>query len=131
MALKISLKSGERLFINGAAIANGRHPCELTILNNVQVLREREILHEEQADTPCKRVYLAVQLMYMDPANLSRYHELFLQLVREIIGAAPSLTPLVGAIGELVSRGEYYAALKQARALMKEEAKLLDSVAGE
>lgn len=131
MALKISLKPGERLYIGGAAIANGRHPSEITILNNVRILREREIMREEEADTACKRVYLAIQLMYMDPDSLARYHEHFLQVAREIVGAVPSLTPLIGAIGELVSKGEYYTALKQTRVLLKEEAKLLASVSKE
>lgn len=124
MALKISLKPGERLFLGGAAIANGRHACELTILNNVQVLREREIMREEAADTPCKRLYLTVQMMYMDPASLAAYHDLWLQQASEIVTAAPSLTPLIGAIGTLISKAEYYAALKQTRLLIDEEIKL-------
>lgn len=128
MALKISLKPGERLFLGGAAIANGRHACELTILNNVQVLREREIMREEAADTPCKRLYLTVQLMYMDPASLTAYHDLWLQQASEIVVAAPSLTNLISAIGEQVSKGEYYAALRQTRLLINEETKLFKHV---
>lgn len=126
MALKISLKPGERLFLGGAAVANGRHPCELTILNNVQVLREREIMREEEADTPCKRLYLLVQLMYMDPASLSRYQELFIQLAEDILRAAPSLTATLAGIGEAVAKGDYYPALKRARGLVQEEAHLLE-----
>ena len=127
MALKISLKPGDRLFVGGAAIANGRHHCELTILNNVQVLREREIMREEEADSPCKRLYLIIQLMYMDPESLPRYHELFVAHAKDIVTAASSLRSHIAAIGESVARGEYYQALKQARGLLAEETLILDA----
>ena len=128
MALKISLKAGERLFIGGAAIANGNHPCELTILNNVPILREREIMQEDKADTPCKRLYLTIQLMYMDPASLTRYQDAFLSQAKDILAAVPRLNPMMAEIGVAISQAKYYRALKHAQALIVEESKLLAAV---
>ena len=47
----------------------------------------------EHADTPAKRIYLAVQLMYTsrDPRA---HHEAYFTLMRELVQAAPSAWPL-------------------------------------
>jgi flagellar protein FlbT len=72
MALKISLKSGERMILGGAVVTNGSSgSCDLIVENKVPILRQKDILTEAKADSPCRRIYLTVQLMYIDEANLS------------------------------------------------------------
>jgi len=97
----------------------------LAVLNDVPVLREKDILKEDQADTPCKQIYLAVQLMYMDTPNLTRYHQYFWEQVRPVIEVAPSTTALITRISEEVLAGHYYQALKAARDLIRYEQELL------
>lgn len=70
MALKIKLKPHERLIIGGAVVANGDSKCDLIIENEVPVLRDKDILREKEANTPSKRVYFAIQLMYVDNKDL-------------------------------------------------------------
>lgn len=58
MPLKIELKPNERLIVGNALITNDRERTRLYIDGNVPILREKYILTEEQADTPCKKSLL-------------------------------------------------------------------------
>ena len=127
MPLKLDLRPHEKLFLGGAVVVNGDSRCHLTVLNDVPVLREKDILKDENADTPCKRIYLAVQLMYMDTPSLARYHEFYWGQVKAVIQAAPSTTELIGKVSDLVLDGHYYQALKVARELICYEQELVSN----
>ncbi len=66
MPLKLSLKPGERFVLNGAVLANGDKRTSLVIQNKACVLREKDIIQPENANTPARRIYLAVMMMYLD-----------------------------------------------------------------
>jgi flagellar protein FlbT len=121
MALKIALKPGERILIGGAVITNGRQKSELIVENDAPVLREKDILGEKEADTPCSRIYFVIQLMYIDTDNLSIHHENYWKLVQPLVKAVPRLTGLVDQINENILNGRYYQALKLAAQLMAHE----------
>ena len=68
MALKVELKPHERIIIGACVITNTDQRARLLIDgDNIPILREKDILTPETADTPAKLVYLAVQLMYISP----------------------------------------------------------------
>ena len=71
MALKVKLKPNERIIVAGASITNGGSAATLIIGNRVPVLRERDILKQEEADSPAKRIYFVVQVMYVDPNGMA------------------------------------------------------------
>lgn len=125
MPLRLDLKPREKLFVGGAVLVNGDSRSSLTVLNDVPILREKDILTEADADTPCKRIYLCVQLMYMDPAGFEKYHRLFADLARDVVGAAPSTSGYLAGIAEHVLAGRYYPALKQAAELTRYEKELV------
>ena len=127
MPLKLDLRPHEKLFLGGAVIVNGDSRCQLAVLNDVAVLREKDILKEEDADTPCKSIYLAVQLMYMDTPNLPGYHQYYWEQVRAVIEVAPSTTELIARISEAVLSSQYYQALKVARELINYEQELVNN----
>jgi flagellar protein FlbT len=127
MPLKLDLRPHEKLFIGGAVIVNGDSRCQLAVLNDVPVLREKDILREDTADTPCKRIYLAVQLMYMDEHNLPRYHQYYWEQVRAVVEVAPSTSEYIGRISEAVLAARYYQALKIARELIGYEQELISN----
>ncbi len=124
MALKVTLKANEHIIVGGAAVKNisGR-AATLLIENEVPLLREKEIMTDDEADTPCKRIYLLAQLMYIDPSNLSKYHKLYWKLTKEIVGAAPSTVKMFQVISEHVYNTRYYQALKEIRKLIQYEQK--------
>lgn len=128
MALKIKLKPHERLIIGGAVITNGNTKCDLVIENEVPVLRDKDILREKDADTPCKRIYFIIQLMYVDNKNRVERHNIYWSLVRDLVGAAPSTADRLADIGSLIIEGKYYSALKLARKLIEYEEGVTENV---
>jgi flagellar protein FlbT len=124
MALKVELKAGERILIGESVITNGDQRTRFLVDGTAPILREKDIMTAEQADTPAKRIYLAVQLMYIsrDP---QRHHEVYFSLMRDIVQAAPSAWSLVAAINNQILTGELYKALKSARQLVEYEQELL------
>ncbi len=125
MPLKIALRPFEKLFIGGAVVQNGEHAAELAILNDVPLLREKEVITEAQSDTFCKRVQLCVQLMYMDPLHLSTYQQQYRDLHEQLVQAVPSTLPYLNDINLHLACGRYYQALKAARQLVDYEQELL------
>ena len=121
MALKITLKPHEKMIIDGAVIRNGHSKSKLIIENNVPILRSRDILSETEANSPARRIYFSIQLMYVDNINLQNYHKNYWMLVQDIIQAAPSVLPLIDKINDLILKGQYYQALKLAKDLIDYE----------
>lgn len=121
MALKIKLKPNERLIIGGAVIANGNTKCDLIVENEVPVLRDKDILRERDADTPCRRIYFIIQLMYVDDKDRVEKHNIYWSLVKDLVEAAPSTADTLAEISSLIIEGKYYPALKLARKLIEYE----------
>lgn len=122
MPLKIALKPKEKLYIGGAVIMNGDNHSGFTVLNSTTILREKDILTEETATSPCRRIYLTVQLMYMDDdENLTEHHKNYWSLVKDVIEAAPSFEGLIADMSELILADNYYKALKLAKKLIERE----------
>ena len=127
MALKISLKPHERLIIGGAVVQNGGSRCDLLVENNVPILRDKDILREQDADTPCKRIYFTVQLMYVDEKNLVVHHNSYWKLVRDVMSAAPSTLGMIDQISENILSSRYYQALKLTQKLIEYEQEVMNN----
>jgi flagellar protein FlbT len=124
MALKVELKPHEQIIVGSCVITNTDQRARLLIEgNNVPILRERDILTPETANTPAKLVYLAVQLMYISPDPQSQ-HGTYFNLVRDIVTAVPSAWPIIEGINNHIMSGDLYRALKEARKLIAYEAEL-------
>src|SRR3954452_4423562 len=125
MALKVELKPNERILIGESVVTNCNQRSWLVIEGASPILREKDILTASRADSPAKRVYLAVQLMYTsrDPRA---HHEAYFTLLRELVQAAPSAWPHVGAVSNHILAGDMYKALKSAKTLIAYEKELLD-----
>lgn len=130
MALKIKLKPHERVIVGGAVIANGDTKCDLIIENEVPVLRDKDILREKDADTPSKRIYFVVQLMYVDGKNAVEKHNIYWSLVKDFVEAAPRTADMLAEISRLIIEGKYYPALKLARKLIEYEEEVTGNVLG-
>ncbi len=123
MPLKIELKPDERLIIGNAAIRNGPRRSTFVIETNTKFLRESDIITESEADTPCKRLYFALTLMYLaDDATLAENS--FVEQANALMEAAPSTRPYIAAIYEHVQGGDLYRALKRGKDLIAYEAQL-------
>ena len=128
MALKISLKPGEKMIIGGAVVKNGGAKTELFIENKVPLLREKDIMGEDDAQTVAQRIYFTIQLMYIDQGNLTNHHNTYWNYVQELTRAAPSTTGLIDQISEKIVSNKYYQALKLARQLIEYEKEIMSRV---
>ncbi|WP_204298555.1 flagellar biosynthesis repressor FlbT, partial [Stenotrophomonas maltophilia] len=64
----------------------------LTIEGEAPILREKDVMTMEAADTPCKKIYLVVQLMYLSRDPI-KHHEMYFDMVKDVLEAAPSTHP--------------------------------------
>jgi flagellar protein FlbT len=129
MALKVELKAGERIIVGDCLITNTDQRAQLLIEGKTPILRSKDILTPDTANTPAKRIYLAVQLMYLskDPRD---HHETYFQLVRALVEAAPSTWPYIEDINNYILTGEIYKALKQTKKLIEYEQELIEHAKG-
>jgi flagellar biosynthesis repressor protein FlbT len=125
MPLKIVLKPGEKVVINQAVLQNGREKTEIIVQNKASILRERDIMVEKEANSPAKRIYFIVQMIYMFPNKEREYQEKFHKFTKEFVNAVPSSLPLIMDIGKQIIAGNVYGALKLCRKLVKYEDEVL------
>jgi flagellar protein FlbT len=129
VGLKVELKPGERVIIGDAVITNDDQRTRLVIEGDAPILREKDILTVDAATTPCKKIYLVVQLMYLarDPAP---HHALYFQLVRDVLMAAPSTRSYFDRINNHILTGMLYKALKETQRLIEYEKELFEHAQG-
>jgi flagellar protein FlbT len=125
MSLKVELKPGERIILGDCVVTNHDQRTKLFIDGKVPILREKDIMTKETADTPAKRIYLALQLMYLSK-NPEEHHDLYFLLVKDILTAAPSMGPHIDGINNRILTGSFYKAMKEARSLIAYEQELVD-----
>lgn len=128
MGLKITVKPHEKLIIGGAVIENGSTKSELIIENNVPILRGKDIMSLQEADSPCKRIYFAIQLMYVDSENIVEHHKTYWELVKDVVEAAPSRRAILQEISDNVLNKRYYQALKLTRSIIAYEQEVIENV---
>jgi len=128
--LKLSLKPGEKFVLNGAVVQNGDRRGVLVLQNKASVLREKDIMQQEDANTPARRIYFPVMMMYLDEAGVQNYYRDFAQRLTEFMGAIsnPKILADCVEISKLCISGEYYKALMICRKLIEYEDERLGNV---
>jgi flagellar protein FlbT len=126
MSLKVELKPNERIIIGSCVVTNSDQRTRLFIEGKAPVLREKDILTPATADSPAKRIYLAVQLMYLED-NIETLRGEYFALVNDIVRAAPSCIGIVDEINNDILTGSLYKALKAAKKLVQYERELLSN----
>ena len=127
MPLKISLKPGERVAINGAVITNGDRRSSFVVQNKANILRERDIIQVEDANTPARRIYFPIMMMYLDVDGYQAYYDEFRGRMDEFMAAIqnPEILSTCLTIDKDVVSREFYRALKACRDLIAYEEKVL------
>jgi flagellar protein FlbT len=130
MPLKLSLKPGERFVVNGAVLQNGDRRATLLLQNKASILREKDIIQPEDANTPARRIYFPIMMMYLDPGEANKFYDEFVMRMNEFMGAIRSTDVLKECVSTSreVMAGEYYKALTRCRKLLTYEQGLLGNV---
>jgi len=128
MPLKLSLKPGEKFVLNGAVLANGDKRTSLVIQNKACVLREKDIMQPHEANTPARRTYVPIMMMYLDPDASEQYYNDFALRMTEFMGAIQNRQALATCIeiSRDVMAGTYYKALISCRKLFDFERERLN-----
>lgn len=126
MSLKVELKPGEKLIIGNCVVTNSDQRTRLFVDGRAPILREKDILTQDTANSPAKRIYFCVQLMYLDD-DLTRLRTEYFNLINDITLAAPSTTGLVDQINNEILTGSLYKALRVAKKLVQHEQDLLSN----
>lgn len=121
MPLKLSLKPGETFIVNGAVVRNGERRGVLLLENRARVLREKDIMQPEDADTPAKRAYFAIMQMYLLGESEGRAYD---QACHALADLAPADPALAVALSREVASGNLYKALSRCRRALSQTAEV-------
>ena len=128
--MNITLRAGERLFINGAVIRIDRK-ASIELLNEVTFLLENHVMQAEEATTLVRQIYFAVQIVLMDPAAAASAAPLARSLIESALRAyrEPELTAGLDGVAASHVRGRTFEALKALHGLFALEDKELQPLA--
>lgn len=124
--MRLYLRPGEKLYINGAVIRVDRK-VSVELLNDVTFLLENHVLQVEDATTPVRQLYFVVQTMLMEPANAQNSMGLFDSIVEAIRQASDDsdLNEGIDTVDQDVKSGKPFNALKTLRQLFEIEDRIL------
>jgi flagellar protein FlbT len=130
LPLKLSLKPGEKFVLNGAVVQNGDRRSVLVLQNKASVLREKDIMQPDDAQSPARRIYFPVMMMYLDEDNAEKFYDEFVRRLTEFMGVItnPAILAECVNISKHCMAREYYRALMSCRKLIEYEDERLGNV---
>jgi flagellar protein FlbT len=121
MALKLTIRPGETIYINGAEICNAGSGASLVIQNHCRILRESEMIRQDEATSPCSKMVFALQQIVLKENPFEELNELS-RLAVQILQKMPSVAPQILEIQQLLSEKKTHIAFKKGKTLMDLEA---------
>lgn len=124
--MRLSLRAGERIFLNGAVIRVDRK-VSIELLNDVVFLLENHVMQPEQTTTPLRQLYFVIQTILMDPKESVRPKMMLEQMLPRMFETYSdgAVREGLGKVAEHVTRGRPFEALKIIRGLYAAEAEIL------
>ena len=126
--LVLKLAPKERVLVNGAVIENGDRRSRLSIVTpDANILRLRDAIHPEEANTPVRRVCYAMQLILTGDTDPAEERLPMLRRIEELsqVFTDPDSRASLAEATDAVLQDNYYRCLKALRALMPREDRLL------
>jgi flagellar protein FlbT len=118
MGMVVELKDGEQILIGDCAVVNKENKrVRLYIEGNLPILRQKDALKKEDVDSPTKILYFALQNLYLS-SNSPEEYKTYVSASKQLVLVSPDMIPVTQQIDWLVSNGEIYKALREARALL-------------
>jgi len=123
MPLRVELKPFERITIGEIVLINSGARTTFLVDGDAPILREKDTVTAETANTPVRRLYFCVQMMYLK-SDIPKYRDSYLGLVEDLRNAHPESIDLINSVNDYISSGSLYKGLKEIRKLMKCEDEL-------
>ncbi len=129
-SMQLTLRPGERIFINGAVLRVDRK-VTLELLNDATFLLEGHVLQVEDTTTPLRQLYFVIQAILIDPRNAEAARHLFHRQFAALVQTFKNDTVLKGldAVAQQVIANRTFEALRTLRGLFPVEAGILDAAA--
>lgn len=126
--LVLTLAPGESFIVNGAVLENGDRPSRIRIKDNdARVLRCSDAIKPEDADTPVKQVYFAIQLFITGDLDPEQTMPALLKECAALEDVFSSVNAaLMPKLIDMLDRGNFYSALNHLKGIMTLEQKLLN-----
>ena len=125
-SMRLGLKAGERLYVNGAVLRVDRK-VNIELLNDVKFLLEAHVLQPEETTTPLRQLYFTIQMMLMDSENAEAAELMYRALLASLQETFENETVLAGLkkVERQVSKSRLFDSLKTLRALFPEEERIV------
>jgi len=125
--MHISLRAGERFYINGAVLRVDRK-VSFELLNDATFLLDAHVMRVEEVTTPLRQLYFIVQIMLMNPADTPAAQEMFEQALRTTRAHFEDAEIRAGLASaeRFIAENRKFDALKAIRKLLPIEATSLD-----
>ena len=130
--MNITLRAGERLYLNGAVIRTDRKTT-IELLNDATFLLETHVMQAADATTPLRQIYFVIQVMLMDPGSAKATAQLARSLIDKSLEAFGNeeVKARLRGVHDLVNRGRYFEAMKTIRGMYAlEQVEMFPSVSG-
>jgi flagellar biosynthesis repressor protein FlbT len=120
--MKIHLKKGEKLYLNGAVLQVEQR-CSVRLLNNATFLLENHVMQSDMASTPLKQLYFVIQTLLIDPESEAMTRQIYWRLSDSLraLPEHPDLIQSLDSVDQLIKIARYFDALKSVRELLKIE----------
>jgi len=127
--LVLKLRPAERILINGVVVENGDRRTKLNVLTpNANVLRLRDAIHPDEANTPVKRVCYIAQMVLAGEADPVKGRDQLLSGIEQLsqVFTDPDSRKRLDLATENVVNDKTYPALKALRGLIAREQRLME-----
>ena len=119
MPLKLRLRGGERLALNGAMIRNtGTGTAQIEVLGAAALLQDRDIMAPEQVHSALDNLYYHVQLLHLERADPQSRRRSLQEVCTAILAAADAdkdveTSSIVAEVDRQVEAGDTIGALRR------------------
>lgn len=114
--MHINLRSGEKLYLNGAVLRADRK-VSLELMNDAAFLLEAHVIGPEKATTPLRQLYFIVQMMLMCPQDAGQARRMFSTSLEAMTAAYddPRVCEVLAVCAKQVAKDRFFDALKGLR----------------
>jgi flagellar protein FlbT len=124
--MKLSLRAGEKVYVNGAVLRVDRK-VSIEFMNDVSFLLESHVIQADQTTTPLRQLYFAAQIMLINPAMKEEANRTFKHMLASLLATFENQQMLkeLKLIDEMMCKERVFDALKSIRLLYALEAQIL------
>ncbi len=129
MGLRLTLKPNERILINGCVVRNTDRRQQLMIETHADIVREADLLKENEARTPVKEVYFFIQAALLDGDTRTKLVPIIQKRLGKLVPVFhDDVAKHIFEAANHVSQADFYKAMRALRPLIEYEARLFDMI---